>query len=625
MADDGNDRGGERDADDAQDDGFDPWADLEVDGPTEQGGSGALSIDDVSFDVAFDGAAEESPAVEAAADALVDAWLQEPVADVTEPAALSVFVPDEPVDGGETAFPEETAGWQDDPAAIEIGTGHSGVASASDLDVLGLLEDDAAITEPPAGEQVFGGAAEDAAPEPETVSFSEATVAGEPADADIIDFGTAAAGAATLAAVAAEGETVALAPPSTDAIQAKPRKRGLIGNLLGIVLGGLLAIPIVLGILIGLMWMGWRDTAGIRGWMPQQLAFLLPETRSSAPAGTPGGPDLAAAPSLDDLPAEPAAIAADGTQDDPGAMAAEGPAVAVEEPAADNSPPAVVEEPTPPVSSEPPAASEPPIPVVAEPPMTAAASTAVKVDDIAPAEPPATEPPVPTPPIGDLAAVVPPAAAAVVEEPVTSVTDPVDPPADEPEPLDLASLEGAIAAATAALDDVKALADPADPVRKVRLVNWYRQLTRVAQELVSLEHRAVESGRPLPATPAPAADFGGQLLANPELAGDLARLARNWLTYSRRDGDGVVMPATFSGVRRVGPYWCSRVVIAEAGNGSRELSVISRVEPAALPGDAVIVMGLVMDGGVLWASDLRSAAADGPPAADADPFGQSSP
>jgi hypothetical protein len=87
------------------------------------------------------------------------------------------------------------------------------------------------------------------------------------------------------------------------------------------------------------------------------------------------------------------------------------------------------------------------------------------------------------------------------------------------------------------------------------------------------------------------------------------------------------MPATFSGARRVGPYWCSRVSIAEAGGASRELSVISRIEPVALPGDAVIVMGLVMDGGVLWASELLSASAASNPAAVAepDPFSQPGP
>jgi deoxyribodipyrimidine photo-lyase len=165
--------------------------------------------------------------------------------------------------------------------------------------------------------------------------------------------------------------------------------------------------------------------------------------------------------------------------------------------------------------------------------------------------------------------------------------------------------------------------DPADPARKTLLVDWYRQMARVAEELAMLEHVAADSGRPFPAIPTAAADLGGRVLATPQLADDLARLARNWLAYSRRDGDGVVMPATLSAARRVGPYWCSRVAIAEAGGASRELSVISRIEPTALPGDAIIVMGLVMDGGVLWASDVRSATAVAPAAAvEPDPFGQ---
>jgi hypothetical protein len=246
------------------------------------------------------------------------------------------------------------------------------------------------------------------------------------------------------------------------------------------------------------------------------------------------------------------------------------------------------------MNSEPPPVAAPPAAVVTEPSLDAVAAIAPPVTDaLAPAKD-----------------VAPPAAAV-----------PVVP---EPEPLDLGGLEATVAEATAALDAVEAVADPTDPVRKTLLVDWYKRLARVAQELATLEHRAADSGRPLAATPAVAADLGGRILAAPELADDLARLARNWLTYSRRDGDGVVMPATFSGSRRVGPYWCSRVSIAEAGGASRELSVISRIEPTALPGDAVIVMGLVMDGGVLWASELLSAAAASAPAAaaESDPFNQ---
>lgn len=90
------------------------------------------------------------------------------------------------------------------------------------------------------------------------------------------------------------------------------------------------------------------------------------------------------------------------------------------------------------------------------------------------------------------------------------------------------------------------------------------------------------------------------------------------------------MPATFAGARQVGPYWYSRVSMAEAGGRSREVAVISRAEPAAAAGDAVLISGLVLDGDVLWAVDVRSAAAQpaisSPPvapatAAEPDPFG----
>jgi hypothetical protein len=271
-------------------------------------------------------------------------------------------------------------------------------------------------------------------------------------------------------------------------------------------------------------------------------------------------------------------------------------------------------------------------PLAAEPAEPAVEDTAaVPMEDVStdPAAAPGDDPLVTSPAaasLDDLAAIAPPITALEpASEPAQpAALEPVAPVIPEPAPLDHGSLEAAVADAASALDAVQAVADPADPVRKTLLVDWYKQLARTAHELATLEHVAADSGRPLPETPAAVADLGGRILATPEITDDLARLARNWLTYSRRDGDGVVMPATFSGVRRVGPYWCSRVSIAEAGGATRELSVISRVEPAAAPGDPVVIMGLVMDGGVLWASDLRSAAAVAEPAAavEADAFGQ---
>jgi hypothetical protein len=458
----------------------------------------------------------------------------------------------------------------------------------------------------------------------EAVAFA-AIEGDEPAEETIIDFGTAAA--ATLAAAAADGDSVAVATQPGPAAAGRPRKRGPLRQLLGVVLGGLLAIPVVLGILIGLMWMGWSDTAGIRRLIPEQLAFLLPQARNPVAMGTTGGPDLGAAASLNELP-----VVADETA----AVADEAPSSLPDsEPAADAVvPPIATEEPVvteEPAATETASSSDPLAAVSAEPALTKEPGSLVADDGAVNSDPsPVADSPVAVlaePSFDDLAAISPPATQDVA--PATAVAPPAAavPVVPEPEPLDLGGLEAAAAEATAALDAVEAVADPADPVRKALLVDWYKRLARVAQELTTLEHLAADSGRPLSATPAVAAELGGRILAAPNLADDLARLARNWLTYSRRDGDGVVMPATFSGSRRVGPYWCSRVSIAEAGGASRELSVISRIEPVAVPGDAVIVMGLVMDGGVLWASELLSASAASKPAAVAepDPFSQPGP
>ena len=617
MADDGKDHGD----DDTKDEGFDPWADLEAEGSTDLGEGFSFSVDDVSLDAGLDAPAD-GPAGEGitADDAFVNAWLNEPTDEASPGTPLSVFAPDDLADVGETVGGDAAeADWPGDPAAIEIGTGESGVTSASDIHALGLGGDDAVFAEATGEEPDFGTASLDGT-EPETVeaiAFASVAREDEQVEEDIIDFGTAA-GAVTQAAAAADGETGAVIAKLGSADQGKPRKRGLLGQLLGVVLGGFLAIPIVLGILVGLMWMGWNDTVGIRRLLPEQLSFLLPQARNSVAVGATGGPDFGAAPSLNELPVvadETVAVVDEAPSPSPDAEPAADavvPPVAIEEPVATEQP-AVTEtassaEPLGALSAEPPLAEEPATLVAdsaamnSEPPPVAVV-TEPSLDDVAAIAPPVTDA------LAPAKDVAPPAAAV-----------PVVP---EPEPLDLGGLEATVAEATAALDAVEAVADPTDPVRKTLLVDWYKRLARVAQELATLEHRAADSGRPFAATPAVAADLGGRILAAPELADDLARLARNWLTYSRRDGDGVVMPAMFSGSRRVGPYWCSSVSIAEAGGASRELSVISRVEPAAVPGEPVVIMGLVMDGGVLWASDVRSATAVAPAAAsEPDPFGQ---
>jgi hypothetical protein len=358
--------------------------------------------------------------------------------------------------------------------------------------------------------------------------------------------------------------------------------------------------------------MGWEDTAGIRTWLPTQAAFLLPPANRGATRAIAGGPDLSAAPSLDDLPTTPATEPAPDSGAEPAPELA---AVSADEPAA----------------APMPQDDEPAVPSMPQDPEGLATSTESATSS------PTGEPkpgdlamPLATPPsLDDVAALVTPQEDVAVGSAPMPV-EPIVPAVPEPEPLDTSGLERAVAEASTALEAVQSVGDPADPARKGLLVEWYKQLVRVAEELAMLERVAADSGRPLAATPEVAADHHHRILAAPERLDDLARLARNWLAYDRREGDGIVMPATFAGARQVGPYWYSRVSMAEAGGRSREVAVISRAEPAAAAGDAVLISGLVLDGDVLWAVDVRSAAAQpaisSPPvapatAAEPDPFG----
>jgi hypothetical protein len=501
-------------------DGFDPWADLvsetnadagdtpsfsfadatdpapPADAPSSAGAAPSAVEPDPDPEI-IDGDAEPAAAL-AADDDLVNDWLDDTAGDLDAAAPLTVFPPDEPGDVASEQSDVKAGG-----SSIEIGTGSSGIDSPSSAEAMESLGDEPAETHD-AGEQ----------------------------HADVIDFGAAAASAAAGAAVAA-----AAPAPKKKKPAAKPRPKSAIGQLLGVVGGGVMAIPITLGILI---WGFQKDPFKVTKYVPQEVAFLLPaKFQKGYVKPLEGGPDLSKAPSLDDLP---------------------------------SSDTAVPDSPMPDLGTEEPPPAEP--------------APEVDVAALTPAEPPAP------------------------------------PPAPEPEPLDVSALETAVADAAAALDAVKAVEDPADPVRKKLLVEWYKQLARVAQELSMLEHVAADSGRPLAQVPEGVARLHAGIVERPELVEDLSRLARNWLAYSKRGGDGIVAPVTFGGARHVGPYWASRATMIEAGGKPREIAIISRAEPAAVPGDLIIVTGLVLDGGVFWAADLRPASGGAAPAEPAaEPFG----
>jgi len=354
---------------------------------------------------------------------------------------------------------------------------------------------------------------------------------------------------------------------------AAPKKKGSgIGQLIGIVFGGLLAIPITFAILI---WGFQKDPFKFARHVPPQFAFLLPQKLqpgSDKPAskGKRSGPDLSKAKSLDDL-----AVAGDAVApaDDAAATPAEAAAAAPQQ--GDGAP------------------ADSDGVVVAD----AATGDAA---DRGPAMKPAAEP-------ADAAVTVPPPDALAALDPVA----PAAVVAPEPPALDLTGVEAAAAKAAEAFDSLASVPDGDDSARRKLLVGWYRQLARLGEELAVLEHTATGTGRPLEDTPAAASGVLERVRGDDAAVGDLVRLGGMWLTSQKRQSDGVVLVATVENVRRVGPYWSTRAQIEDAGDdgATRPVAIISRTQPAVDVGDRMLVSGVLFDGDAVWAVDVRPLAA----------------
>ncbi len=548
----------------------DPWAALESGGEPDLAGGFSFAFDESpaledpetrSPDAPIE-AGDEGDPIEAFTpapagddpqldDDLAGSWLADDEDD--GPATpLTVFRPDEP-----------------GSSAIDIGTGNSGIASASSLDVWSESEPEAddqrgpeAIAEPLADtaiDAIRDGDPEDAVAEPADPAFPD--VGTELVTEFVEEEETAAPEVAFGAGLTGAAVGVGAATPPTP----KKKKSGM-GQMIGTVLGGALAIPLTLAILI---WGFQKDPFKITKSVPSQLAFLLPQkfqpaARKAAgiavPMPAPPQPETSAAPvdasvaAVDAVP-EPVGSEPEPSAEPSGATEAATAVAAVE-------PPALTPEPDP--ALEPPAAEHgEPEPFGAE----VALATSTRVEPI------------------EEASVTPPA----------------------PEPLDLSGLERAVDEARAAHDAVAAADERDAPARTPLLVDWYKSLAHVAEELVMLEHAAADSGRPLAEPPAPLAALHDALAAKPESAAELARLGRNWLGYSRRTSDGIVLTVTFESARRVGPYWSSKATLPLPKGGVRELAIISRTQPDAAAGDRVLVIGMLFDGDVIWAADCRRA------------------
>lgn len=467
-------------------------------------------------------------------DAEVGAWLSASEGEAAEPTENDMPLEQEEATPPLSVFaPEELASEQPSPSSIEIGTGFSGIDMSAE------------------------GEGSNADTETETLEAWD---------------GAEAAAPVAVAAVAAA--TTPRKPV------AKPRaKGGGLGPMIGVVAGGVMAIPITMAILL---WGFQKDPFGVAKQIPESMSFLLPQKfqrgfKVKKQAG--GLSDLAAAPSLDDLAA--AGPSADAAA--PGGDQAAEPVPPAAEPAAEGAP-----------DSEPasPAPDSLDAAVAAVDPLAAPAEDAAK-----PEEPLFPDPDAPAATTPDPLADAAPAPAVAPAEPVTLP------------PLDTAALEAAVADVATALEAAAAAEDHTQLAGKKLLVDWYKSLARTADELVKLQNEAADSGRPLDGVPDQVASVYDGLAKEKQVAAALPLLARGWLDYARRDSEGVFVPVTFGSVKKVGPYWRSKVTL-EDGAHSRELAIISRDEPAAVAGEKLLVTGVVFDGDVIWAAEVRAMPAE---------------
>jgi hypothetical protein len=390
-----------------------------------------------------------------------------------------------------------------------------------------------------------------------------------------------------LAGVAAAGEAFGAEPVAVVAptVQGggKKAKRGS-GGVVGTIVGGLLSIPLVFLILLGVLWGTGRDPLNLRAQLP---AFLLPK-RSVALTSS-SGPAIDPSLTLDTLT----------TTEYP---------VPVTEPAPDDADAASAPDASDlAATGDAPAPEEAPVPDDTEsPPITDPVPMAIETPAVAIPEPEVAVVPQPEPPVIDPVPIPVPAPVAAPPEPAPL----------EPAPLDLSGVETAVAKAIEALESVPADTGDNGPDRRRALVAWYQTLARVGEQLALLETSAADTGRPLEETPAAIRELSGRIASAKNIDADLERLCRNWVDFARRPADGVLLVGELGSVRQVGPFWHAAVGLKQSDGSVRQVTVISRREPRAGAGDRVGVIGVVFSGDVVWAADCGRWEA----AVQADPF-----
>ena len=507
---------------------------------------------------------------------------------------------------------------EDDPEAsgvshssrVQIGTGQSGIASPSDVGSSVSPPEERLVRtlaqEIPDEEAVWP-AGTDPLPEEELHSGAEKTAeewrdivatVRDDMPSESIGFGAFVGEAEVVDPAIADsyhgdsqgideshGETIdvgalsAALPPAVASggiVTSGPRSKragGGLGQMVGVVIGGVLAIPVTLAILLfGFQ----RDPLHITPKVPDGLRFLLPsrfrsvgeERRTDKTTGGPGRL------TLDQIPTPDSAATA-AVEPDP-------------EPAVPPAPAATIVDEAELVGGAIVTASDAP------------------ADDVGGAERglPASLPPHP------------------IDE-VELVVDPVSvdagsvggEPGRKAEAIELAPVAAAISAATSATDSLGEGGGPGgDPTaREQSLVGWYRSLSLVALELAKAERAAIESGRSSSEVIDRFAELRSRLAI--ERHDDLELLGSMWLASEKRPSDGAILVATLEAVRPVGPWWGGRLAVG--GEAPHGLSFLARSAPMAQPGDAVIVVGVLGESGTIWAVDIGTLPAVGKAADDA--------
>lgn len=459
-------------------------------------------------------------------------------------------------------------------------------------------------------------------------SFSDHTA--EQEGSDVFGFSSVAPdadalGAAVMTAVASAGG-LAESPPAASAgtvvrpTQSKKKSGG--GSLLPAVLGGVLSIPIVIGILWALGKLPNFSRSGGRSGASQsrRLAEGAPsiQTRSldslgptgvqaprppssldSTEAGQTGEPPLAGLPQ-DESAADPSEKSSDVS---PGGVPSEtslADSQPVTEPvgagSVDPDDPAMAKNP----GNEDDADSVgsptvPPVTVGLDPAMVAAASIQSDADPVSDDQHPAADSS-DSDPFGE------PSPMPTMS---TSAIAPSMPAIEEPEPLDTLAFDEAAAGAQQALDDLLAVADD-DPGRKALLRDWYIALAQVGEEAAKLERVAIERGIPMGASLGSAEHLIAEMVADESVAADMRKVSSIWMRAKSRPSEGIIFPAVMplEAPRSVGPWWITTL----RGSDDPEsvvLTVIGREPPSAEAGEQVVVLGVILEGGVIWATECR--------------------